>query len=192
MEDLIKQAFAHVEVIGPHVQEGHYDLMGPDGEIILPVVWEKTVQPGWQINMRMWPAEKHPLRGPPQPDPRMSPEQAMRWQHLQRLRAAAAQQGGGRPHGHHGHAQPMRPPGFTGGMPMGGMPPPPPGGRMFPPPGGEGGRPAMVDIVEGGKPDKKGSKKKAKRTLGFFSGAKPPKKGSSSKKWVYTDHIGYS
>ncbi|KAL1852005.1 hypothetical protein Daus18300_012360 [Diaporthe australafricana] len=193
MEDLIKQAFAHVEVIGPHVQEGHYDLMGPDGEIILPVVWEKTVQPGWQINMRMWPAEKHPLRGPPQPDPRMSPEQHMRWQQLQRLRAAAAAQGGGRPHGHHGHAQPMRPPaGFTGGMPMGGMPPPPPGGRMYPPPGGEGGRPAMVDIVEGGKPDKKGSKKKAKRTLGFFSGAKPSKKGSSSKKWVYTDHTGYS
>ncbi|ROV87887.1 hypothetical protein VMCG_10291 [Cytospora schulzeri] len=63
MEDLIKQAFAHVDVIGPHVQEGHYDLMGPDGEIILPVIWDKTIQPGWQVTMRMWPMDKHPLQG---------------------------------------------------------------------------------------------------------------------------------
>lgn len=61
MEDLIKQAFVHVEVIGPYVQEGHYDLVGPGGEIILPVVWEKAVLPGWQITMRMWPLDNHPL-----------------------------------------------------------------------------------------------------------------------------------
>ncbi|KAK4137996.1 hypothetical protein BT67DRAFT_339592, partial [Trichocladium antarcticum] len=45
MEELIKQAFIHVDVIGPHVQEGHYDLVGPNGEIILPTVWEKVVEP---------------------------------------------------------------------------------------------------------------------------------------------------
>jgi len=33
MEELIKQAFLHVDVIGPHVHDGHYDLVGPDGEI---------------------------------------------------------------------------------------------------------------------------------------------------------------
>ncbi|KAH8896957.1 hypothetical protein GQ53DRAFT_601959, partial [Thozetella sp. PMI_491] len=45
MEDLIKQAFLHVDRIGPHVQEGEYDLIGPNGEIILPCVWEKAIQP---------------------------------------------------------------------------------------------------------------------------------------------------
>lgn len=54
-EGLIKQAFAHVDVLGQHVHEGHYDLLGPDGEIILPQVWETTVQPGWEVEMHMWP-----------------------------------------------------------------------------------------------------------------------------------------
>ncbi|KAI0186701.1 hypothetical protein EV127DRAFT_345794, partial [Xylaria flabelliformis] len=45
MEELIKQAFVHVDIIGPHVQAGHYDLIGPNGEIILPQVWEKVIEP---------------------------------------------------------------------------------------------------------------------------------------------------
>ncbi len=60
MEELIKQAFLHVEVVGPQVQEGHYDLIAPDGEIILPTVWEKVVQPDWSITMHMWPMERMP------------------------------------------------------------------------------------------------------------------------------------
>jgi len=32
MEELIKQAFLHVDLIGQHVQDGHYDLIGPDGQ----------------------------------------------------------------------------------------------------------------------------------------------------------------
>lgn len=71
MEDLIKQAFLHVEGIGPHVQAGHYDLIGPDGEIILPIVWDKMVQPGWQIDMRMWPMDKHRLQDQPSGGMRM-------------------------------------------------------------------------------------------------------------------------
>lgn len=55
MEYLIKEAFAHVEVIGPHVAEGHYDLLGPQGEIILPHVWETVIEPDWTITMHMWP-----------------------------------------------------------------------------------------------------------------------------------------
>jgi hypothetical protein len=55
MEELIKQTFLHVDVIGPHVHEGHYDLVGPDREIILPQVWETMVQPDWTITMHMWP-----------------------------------------------------------------------------------------------------------------------------------------
>ncbi|KAM3075257.1 hypothetical protein ACMFMG_007299 [Clarireedia jacksonii] len=55
MEELIKQAFLHVEVIGPYVQEGHYDLIGPNGEIILPQVWETVIEPDWSITMHMRP-----------------------------------------------------------------------------------------------------------------------------------------
>ncbi|TQN67242.1 hypothetical protein CSHISOI_08245 [Colletotrichum shisoi] len=29
MEELINLAFIHVDIIGPHVQDGHYDLVGP-------------------------------------------------------------------------------------------------------------------------------------------------------------------
>ncbi|KAM0387708.1 hypothetical protein ACHAQC_010354 [Fusarium culmorum] len=58
MEDLIKQAFIQVDVLGPHVMEGHYDLIGPDGEIILPSVWERVIQPDWAITMTMWPTDK--------------------------------------------------------------------------------------------------------------------------------------
>jgi hypothetical protein len=72
MEELIRQAFLHVDVLGPHVQEGHYDIIGPDGEIILPAVWDKVVEPGWSITMTMWPFEKEmPVAGshpPPYPE----------------------------------------------------------------------------------------------------------------------------
>lgn len=55
MEGLIKQAFLHVDTVGPHVMEGHYDLIGPDNEIILPQVWEVVVKPGWEVMMELWP-----------------------------------------------------------------------------------------------------------------------------------------
>ena len=58
MELLIKQAFLHIDVIGEHVHQGHYDLTGPDGEIILPQVWDTMIQPDWEITMHMWPMEE--------------------------------------------------------------------------------------------------------------------------------------
>jgi hypothetical protein len=58
MEELIVQAFLHVEIIGTSVREGHYDLIGPNGEIVLPSVWAKVVQPGWSMTMHMWPLER--------------------------------------------------------------------------------------------------------------------------------------
>ncbi|ESZ94254.1 hypothetical protein SBOR_5388 [Sclerotinia borealis F-4128] len=68
IEELIKSAFLHVDIIGPHVNEGHYDIMNPAGEVILPQLWEDHVQPGWEISMSMW-----PISGPkprfPQPAP---------------------------------------------------------------------------------------------------------------------------
>ena len=70
MEDLIRQAFRHVEVIGPHVAEGHYDLVGPTGDIILPQVWETVVEPDWTITMHMWPMPEPP---PPEPEVEVPP-----------------------------------------------------------------------------------------------------------------------
>jgi hypothetical protein len=63
MEELIRQAFLHVEGLGPHVQEGHYDLIGPKGEMILPSVWGTTIEPDWTITMQMWPMPEPPKHG---------------------------------------------------------------------------------------------------------------------------------
>jgi hypothetical protein len=60
MEELIKQAFLHVDVIGPHVHQGHYDLVSPDGEIVLPQVWDTIIEPGMAITMQMWPMPEPP------------------------------------------------------------------------------------------------------------------------------------
>ena len=67
MEELIKQAFLHIEVIGPHVAEGHYDLIGPNGDIILPQVWETVLEPDWTITMHMWPIPEKPKEEPAPP-----------------------------------------------------------------------------------------------------------------------------
>ncbi|KAF2168950.1 hypothetical protein M409DRAFT_65289 [Zasmidium cellare ATCC 36951] len=64
MENLIKQAFLHVDVIGDHVHQGHYDLTGPDGEIILPQVWDIVVQPDWEVTMHLWPMEEEKKKSP--------------------------------------------------------------------------------------------------------------------------------
>lgn len=60
MEDLICQAFIHVDVIGPHVKEGHYDLIDPSGYIILPQAWDMTIEPGWTITQKLWPLPENP------------------------------------------------------------------------------------------------------------------------------------
>ena len=87
MEELIRQAFLHVDVIGPHVAEGHYDLVGPHGEIILPQVWETMIEPDWVITMHMWPIPEPPPKAeeppsepvvevpppPPPPTPPVAP-----------------------------------------------------------------------------------------------------------------------
>lgn len=188
MEELIKQAFLHVEVIGPQVQNGYYDLIGPAGEIILPSIWEKVIQPDWSITMHMWPLDKQPQRpgmmqmggGHPQ---------------MQRPGGHPGQQGGQLPAG-------MRlPPGFMAAMggqvggvrPSGagavpGPPPPPPGFRGMPGPqpgmvmnGGRGGNPMIVQVgPEPGRKKKSSSSKQTGSVLGALFGGKPSK--STSKK----------
>jgi len=65
MEGLIHQAFAHIEKIGPHVLQNHYDLLGPDKDIIMPEYWEDSITPGMQITMMLWPIPEPP----PEPEP---------------------------------------------------------------------------------------------------------------------------
>jgi hypothetical protein len=65
MEELIRQAFEHVEEIGPHVHKGHYDLMGPDSGIIVPSAWDSTIEPDMKITMHMWPLPEP--KDPPPP-----------------------------------------------------------------------------------------------------------------------------
>lgn len=60
MKELIEQAFLQVDFLGPLVQAGRYDLIGPQGGIILPSVWEQLIEPDWMITMTMWPIEKPP------------------------------------------------------------------------------------------------------------------------------------
>lgn len=60
MEELIKQAFIHVDIIGPYVHQGHYDLVSPDREFVLPQVWETIIKPGMAITMHMWPIPEPP------------------------------------------------------------------------------------------------------------------------------------
>ena len=74
MEDLLLDCFPHVATsaddndggggdgndgtdgsVNARVRRGHYDLLGPDGHIVLPMVWESVVRPGWRVNMVFWP-----------------------------------------------------------------------------------------------------------------------------------------
>ncbi|KUJ23824.1 uncharacterized protein LY89DRAFT_572752, partial [Mollisia scopiformis] len=45
MKKVIEEAFLHVDVIGPHVLAGHFDLIGSNGEIMLPSLWASLIQP---------------------------------------------------------------------------------------------------------------------------------------------------
>lgn len=65
MEDIIRQAFLYTRSFGSHVADGHYDLTGPNGDIILPQVWETMIEPGWTITMHMWPISEKPKEDSP-------------------------------------------------------------------------------------------------------------------------------
>ena len=64
MKFLIKEAFQLVDLFGPHIAKGCYDLLSPDGEIIMRSVWEALIQPGWIITMHMWPLSEPPTEEP--------------------------------------------------------------------------------------------------------------------------------
>lgn len=151
MEELIKQAFLHVEIIGPQVQSGHYDLIGPDGEIILPQVWETMIEPDWSITMTMWPMPEGPPGAPP-----MRPRS--RTHGGGAAAAAAAALGAGR----------------SGSAGQGAIPVPP----SWPPTRGRHTPPVEVVTNGSGKPRKK-SEGSSKGMFNFFAGGSKPTKSTS-------------
>lgn len=178
MEDLIKQAFIHVETIGPEVQEGHYDLLDSEEQVILPSIWAETVRPGASISMRMWPTKREPVPAA-QHGQHMHPEQRSHFgmQEHQRAAAVAAQPG----HAHH--------PGGASGVwesldarIQAGESAPTMEPSYLLPEGAVYGRPPS----SGGGQRRTGKKKK---TLAFFGGSSRPKKSSGSRKFVYTDPL---
>ncbi|KAL0936379.1 uncharacterized protein CTRU02_208594 [Colletotrichum truncatum] len=56
----LNEAFKHVDIVGPHVMEGHFDIVSKDlGDVILlPSIWGDLVKPGYVVDMRVWPIEK--------------------------------------------------------------------------------------------------------------------------------------
>ncbi|KAK2612698.1 hypothetical protein QQS21_001315 [Conoideocrella luteorostrata] len=80
MRELVQSAFLHVDVLGPIVLKGQFDLIGPNDEIILPAVWDSVIQPGMSIIMTMWPIDKLtqlvPLPPPNRPMPPASQQPA--------------------------------------------------------------------------------------------------------------------
>jgi chemotaxis protein histidine kinase CheA len=73
MQALIDQAFQQMDEVSEHVRAGHYDLTGPDGEIILPQVWDTMVQPDWEVNMHLWPLPEDPKKAKKEEKPKADP-----------------------------------------------------------------------------------------------------------------------
>ena len=67
MEKRIKKS-CDVGAIDPRIEDGRYELIGPDEEIILPEDREEMIEPGWVIAIRMLPMLK-----PEAPLPRILP-----------------------------------------------------------------------------------------------------------------------
>jgi ubiquitin domain-containing protein len=178
MESLIHQAFLHVEPIGKQVADGHYDLIGPDGEIILPQVWETMIRPDMSISMHMWPMPEPPPSKKKQHDPHAQSLQQDLGALLDGL--APKKKEGKRKKDRGGPAPPPPPaPPGLGSILGGAVPPPPP-----PPPPGGSVAAQVVDL--GGKSGKsksssKGTKKTNKNLLMFLGGA-PGRSGSKSRK----------
>jgi hypothetical protein len=186
MEELIRQAFLHVEGLGPHVAEGHYDLIGPNGEIILPRVWETTIEPDWSVSMHMW-----PMPEPPKPG-QFGGAGPFAGHHR-------PEHGGRPPSRHHGaHVRvPGPPPSQMRGGPGGPPPPPPhgwPGGG--PGPGGPGpgrpptardpggGPPVIVNLTRGppGSRSRSTRREPSKGVLGWMAGTSTKNKSSGKGK----------
>lgn len=54
-KDWLFENFLDDEDIGPALQQGHYDLIGPGDTDIQPTTWEQLVKPGMSITLSVLP-----------------------------------------------------------------------------------------------------------------------------------------
>lgn len=167
MEDLIRQAFLNVDVLGEQVQEGRYDLYGPDGEIILPKIWESTVQAGWAISMQMW---QNPEPPPPPPPMHMHMTPEMMQGHGPKM--SSGDMARKLKEGKRGKSKAPRPASMVDMMG-----PPPPGAGPLPPPmhhapmmPGAAGMPEGVEPMPSGGKHSKSAKGKRRSSSAAPSG----------------------
>ncbi|KUI69376.1 hypothetical protein VM1G_05433 [Cytospora mali] len=137
MRETIMEAFNDVAVIGPHVLEGHYDILSCNGDTILPGLWSSTIKPGDTVSMTMR-RPIPPLRryhGPPPfcldtRDSKSGWLKGQHWAHIEKLRLQQRQrQACSMRRGLAGPPvppDPLRSPGM-------GIPPPMPPGPLRPP-----------------------------------------------------------
>ena len=55
MESLLANSFSHDPTVNVQTLGSRFDIVGPNGDIILPAVWESVIQPGWVLELRPWP-----------------------------------------------------------------------------------------------------------------------------------------
>ncbi|KAI0809847.1 hypothetical protein GGR55DRAFT_679077 [Xylaria sp. FL0064] len=53
MEDLIKLSYEDNEKAKKEIDEGKYELTSTNGAIILPSFWDRLVEPGWEVTVRL-------------------------------------------------------------------------------------------------------------------------------------------
>jgi hypothetical protein len=72
---LIAKAFPEVEILSISTPHSHFDLIGPDGTLILPETWHDLVQPGWSVSLQR---RSQPQNLDEQPRPPLSADRAER------------------------------------------------------------------------------------------------------------------
>lgn len=55
MKATIIEASKHISGREMDIMDDHYDILGSNGDIILPGLWSNTIKPGETVTMRMWP-----------------------------------------------------------------------------------------------------------------------------------------
>jgi len=55
MEQKIKEALGQHDVLGLQILNGHYDVVGPTGSIIMPNCWRFIIEPGMDITLIILP-----------------------------------------------------------------------------------------------------------------------------------------
>jgi hypothetical protein len=72
---LVAKAFPEVEILSISTPHSHFDLIGPDGTLILPETWHDLVQPGWSVSLQR---RSQPQNLDEQPQPPSSADRAER------------------------------------------------------------------------------------------------------------------